>query len=1447
MAPKESKKGWEKERRNRLNIAFDNLGKLLPCFDPSIKLSKIEILEKATTFINELDTKVNKPLTEVNDESEKQEGVEIKKLYERINKLLSRNELLNNLLKNAGIKAPKEYGFKKISPTKKWSQKISPNLANILAQKEAQKENKPVKRKKTRNKNRPIQKVPIPRNKRVNVKARRKKSNATIRVLNQNLLPIASVQSCYFISNQVTNNATQKSKAVLNASPNIKQTSQILTSLPSTTLLLTNNNIPTILPQPVFQNTPFIVKPTYILLSNGSNQNCSTAVSDSSKVNTITKSLAPIRPKKRNVTTTTQVNKVPIPALTSSYGNYLVLSSNEVVRGKAADKKEVKKKVKRALNDQSKGLGSLQEPALKKSKASSELTNKEVTSAKPLKEPVIITKNVSEQSVGEEKTIIQKNQSSESPSKPLVNISSTIIVPPSEIQLPNTSQKDPTINVKISSRPAAPITLKDTPNIITDKELLNTINITTAKDIETIVNQTELSSDLFATLQVPSGSQNPDSTSPTAAFLNAFPLVSSKIQEVLEDETSDSRRDTPTLLQIGTMDVTKTTQTVTDNLTPSLMNLENFAFFNSKDIIYQPFDNIVTTANEVIFTPATVTTAKVTEKVSPKVPKDAKIIYEHSNFKATATLAPPSTQRANHVALQNHNHHANISVKLNDTLKLDDTKLNKPSINVVKKNLFPVLPTTTTNSVPIITSSAINQMYYTSVTSTMQSSLTYHSNKVKVSPEKYPKYNNAMQQSAPKTNQNLECNTLNPFNDTPKTGSNCSYNISTTKSYSDIYAVNSNCHYNYQTDFSANFNSTANKQYYNKDTSQTGRYYGYDNYDTYKNDASSSAATNYYTDKNKFINQQKPANKATDVIPKAPVNWMTTPDLKQTQTNSDFLLFPSNKEGEQQQVPSYPQNSFNNNPSQNSYFNASAPIYPSISSDYNMISDPKKHFDLPFQRNEHEEHQINWSPTKHVNLDSSHNFGTLPTLEGDLALGTQGPYIEPKLTTPKKDLSYKAKDARRNVTPNYEISNNILSVSQLVEPCAKLSETPAKVSNRRSSGGRFKSNSSQGTSRNTKRSNNKTTSEVVNAAKTTKYKPVYNQNEVQNTFIPDNNMWLSSNNKGASTSGKNVSSRSNYTAESLISHHHQGDVASSKSSRSNQQYYHHKSLPTPSFLPDNIMPYFPTMDMPTQDGNNQHNQNYAGTNSFPAATFPVSIQNSYNNNYNLPTPSNYLQHPNYMPDLGNHDYGLLSDNIFSHTTNVKPRTSSKVVVKSDQQDTHAKKSQVNYQLATSSNYPQSTKKSKKKPPVAEATPPNLSNIEFGWSMPGNINSPILPDEFHAANFLPPPPNPHQLYPCKTPLYGTKQAPDLTPANLLPLPSVTRSNLQHPEISPANNIGPTLTNFHLSAIFPEINKIPPPSDNYIDSRSKHLSIPISNKTNYSHNHSLTTPSTSFTNP
>lgn len=73
------------------------------------------------------------------------------------------------------------------------------------------------------------------------------------------------------------------------------------------------------------------------------------------------------------------------------------------------------------------------------------------------------------------------------------------------------------------------------------------------------IHSSDISNDIFASLQVPTAGQHSESISPTAAFLLSFPLVStSKATELMADdavcENTDSQPGIKTILQIGNLD-----------------------------------------------------------------------------------------------------------------------------------------------------------------------------------------------------------------------------------------------------------------------------------------------------------------------------------------------------------------------------------------------------------------------------------------------------------------------------------------------------------------------------------------------------------------------------------------------------------------------------------------------------------------------------------------------------------------------------------------------------------------------------------------------------------------------------------------------------------------------------------------------------------------------------
>uniref|UniRef100_A0A8D8KCC5 (northern house mosquito) hypothetical protein n=1 Tax=Culex pipiens TaxID=7175 RepID=A0A8D8KCC5_CULPI len=93
---------WEKERRDRLNQTFDSLAKLLPDYEATTQLSKIEILQRTIEHVEKLQDKI-KAFLEEQDELLKKH---VDELEERLQTLIARNEDLAALLKKANITVP---------------------------------------------------------------------------------------------------------------------------------------------------------------------------------------------------------------------------------------------------------------------------------------------------------------------------------------------------------------------------------------------------------------------------------------------------------------------------------------------------------------------------------------------------------------------------------------------------------------------------------------------------------------------------------------------------------------------------------------------------------------------------------------------------------------------------------------------------------------------------------------------------------------------------------------------------------------------------------------------------------------------------------------------------------------------------------------------------------------------------------------------------------------------------------------------------------------------------------------------------------------------------------------------------------------------------------------------------------------------------------------------
>uniref|UniRef100_A0A0A9YTV5 BHLH domain-containing protein n=2 Tax=Lygus hesperus TaxID=30085 RepID=A0A0A9YTV5_LYGHE len=126
---------WEKERRDKLNVGFNDLSKLLPDHDPSISLSKMDILRKAAEFIRQLQEQNDEIVKSGNNDVLKNETERLRK---RVAYLVLKTKDLVNALKAAGVPIPnnnKKKGKNKdvtIKPSNGKDQNLVPSLTGTV-------------------------------------------------------------------------------------------------------------------------------------------------------------------------------------------------------------------------------------------------------------------------------------------------------------------------------------------------------------------------------------------------------------------------------------------------------------------------------------------------------------------------------------------------------------------------------------------------------------------------------------------------------------------------------------------------------------------------------------------------------------------------------------------------------------------------------------------------------------------------------------------------------------------------------------------------------------------------------------------------------------------------------------------------------------------------------------------------------------------------------------------------------------------------------------------------------------------------------------------------------------------------------------------------------------------------------------------------------------------
>ncbi|XP_046476562.1 serine-rich adhesin for platelets isoform X1 [Neodiprion pinetum] len=533
---------------------------------------------------------------------------------------------------------------------------------------------------------------------------------------------------------------------------------------------------------------------------------------------------------------------------------------------------------------------------------------------------------------------------------------------------------------------------------------------------------------------------------------------------------------------------------------------------------------------------------------------------------------------------------------------------------------------------------------------------------------------------------------------------------------------------------------------------------------------------------NSVYKQSQNGNKSKAQQIRPPVNWMMTPEIKHNTNISDIILPPIGKELEYCQNNLFAQNTSYNQGATNQFYN-NYDVTHSFPNIPVLQNEPRK-VDTFYS----EDQPFSWSPNKNTHvpeqtqtvkpIDQHIVPSTLPTLVGDLALGTNIPEKQNFLfgqmparlpTEHNKDL---LKEKESNATREFHTILNpqngqqvpqgtFLSVSQLVEHEKAEKSQQARKHQRKSTsprgnGKRQLDIRKQGPSDQLHHEDAKSSVQTFSEQN---YQQKYHQNDAH---------W------------RNRNCKSNYTAEALIGtntnvpdDNQQDKHASIKFTPNYAQNKFSGALPTDTMMPIN---YFSNAD----DGSNygQTNQNFnsyaysSNANIYPTTNFITSISN---------TPSSYM-----MPLHENSDY--LEPNSF-----LLPNASASNTLKSQHYISK-------HQNCDKRSY-STPKRSKRKPEIAQ-------NIEF--PMPG-INSPL--EDYHPsflshANLYQ---NPTQanIYPKAVntnlpglPMPGNQNA---IGSGELPMNSNTaRGTTSNSPMVMAHPSGTSLTNFNLSTIFPEIN-------------------------------------------
>ncbi|XP_055708155.1 uncharacterized protein LOC129804649 [Phlebotomus papatasi] len=1275
-------KEWEKDRRDRLNKTFDNLAKKLPQYDPSSPFSKIEILQKTITFIEELQTK-QKDLLQ--SECDKVLLKEREEFEQSISVLRSRNSQLAELLKQANITIPNFKAQKfvanlsakrieslqeennanginiKPEKQKKYSNKLSKEQITKAVKENEEKGEKGTK-KSAKSKVSP-DKTDKKTSKSRNSKTKEKKSEEEPVVVT---LAVTSVSSTGILSIPEVQKIPKSSTISAISSKNVTITHTSLTTPIMATGLF--------LPVPVVQTQ---TQPVLIV----NTRNLQSAAKEVPKAGKKKVKGRWIQIRPHPIPTRIPFGKLPIPALRS---NFIVKKKKRIVRRRlrVKDKVQPTSKVEKVVE-----------------KRKSQEKSEEVKKKKPKIEEGV------EKNLGKSDEIKNVEEKREEPKNKVIE-SEKVDKPVNEI-------------------------------------------IPEPQEISAPLSHSDLSNDIFASLQVPSGGSNPGCLSPTAAFLMTFPVVSSagggKNPETTLSEDSPSNAGNSGSQVEGS----KEDQEVENN-NALLDNLSSF--FGGYTGLY-PTEALEKTPQknsaEKLSTDTSLTSNPIRIRTDmgaiPQKPMDTQISLSFAETFSTFDYGLPNncSSKINSTVFPSYSAmpllpemapSAVNATKSEFTFSLTKTTSTAPCTSYKADSLYNPfsLPTTSSNnsvppamdanlglSIPLNISSTIYPNVPDDGGNKAQGSFTFSLTNTTSAPSYYAKSSTNLNISFP----NDSYNTYNPFsfndpvgikqvNDTSTNFSFCL--TSSSSKTAPIYTSTST--YNTLNPFSIDATlQTSNYRQQNFDSQK--------NYQFYLNQGQKppcqkAQSNNKHQQKeatrlqNVQQQQKSPGKKAQNQQSKYHnVNWMT---------NSDYQVKSND-------FPIPPPLDFTHTPNHASTNFSYPPPPPPALGSIDLKSKSDVFFAHPPEEN------FSWSPNKLSNVlepPTLHNFMSqtaLPTLHGDLALST---------TTPSAVIPHEMQKDKNPQIDGYQdqqqSGGNFLSVSQLLVEQGKKGKKSKH-------------------SKNAEESNRKSLKDKK------QFQCVNNLGNFSEQTYTDNS-------KG------NQQYSNIYSAESLIGY---------KKDKSSQQNYNQ----TPLDLPPTGSNLFPGIDL-----NNDINYNSNILFNPPTSTtFAPPTQNcmsvfSENDFFEYPGKapaakvSSQQQNVYYFNKPQN---GLPPMDYTAHKGDMKATNSSPMFQGNKFNNVHAGGQPGKVKKGTNAKIPDFY------PPPPPAIHPNInydSSVPSSnyFSVPLGVNSPHLPpaeDPFHL----------HHLN------YSN------TLKNLAP----TNSTLYIPEGS-SQNTSNSLTNFHLSSICPEIN-------------------------------------------